>query len=113
MKTAWFKVLTIALLLTLPTLGVAQTQKTRTGTEKTLVGYISDDSCGLQHTPGMDEVTCTLACAKNGKFVLADRAHKLVYNLDKTGQEKAREFAGMKVKVRGRLSGKTMRVTSI
>jgi len=113
MKTVCFKALTIALLLTLPTLAVAQKRKTRAGADQTLVGYVSDDSCGLQHTAGMDEATCTLACARNGKFVLADREHKVVYDLDKTGQEKAREFAGKKVKVRGRLTGKTMRVTSI
>jgi len=47
------------------------------------------------------------------KFVLADRGHKRVYQLDKTGQEKAREFAGQKVKVTGRVMGKTIRVTSI
>jgi hypothetical protein len=29
-------------------------------------------------------------CVKDGKFVLADRDHKRVYQLDKTGQEKAR-----------------------
>ncbi len=31
----------------------------------------------------------------------------------KTGQEKAREFAGQKVKITGRVSGKTIRVSSI
>ena len=60
-----------------------------------------------------DDKSCTLMCVKNGKFVLADRDHKRVYKLDKTGQEKAREFAGQKVKVTGRLSGKTIRVTAI
>jgi hypothetical protein len=35
---------------------------------------------------------------KKGKFVPADRNHKRVCRLDKTGQEKAREFAGQKVK---------------
>ena len=52
-------------------------------------------------------------CVKNGKFVLADRDHKLVYQLDKTGQERAREFAGQKVRVKGRVTGKTIRVTTI
>jgi hypothetical protein len=47
------------------------------------------------------------------KFVLTDTDHKRVYQLDKTGQEKAREFAGQKVKVTGRVSGKTIRVTAI
>ncbi|HEX8069293.1 MAG TPA: DUF5818 domain-containing protein [Pyrinomonadaceae bacterium] len=80
-----------------------------------VVGYISDSSCGLHHMEGMgDEKACTLMCVKGGgKFVLADRDHKVVYRLDKTGQEKAREFAGQKVKVTGRLTGKTIRVTKI
>jgi hypothetical protein len=60
-----------------------------------------------------DDKSCTLMCVKDGKFVLADRDHKRVYQLDKTGQEKAREFAGQKVKVTGRLSGRTIRLTAI
>jgi hypothetical protein len=62
---------------------------------------------------GMDEKDCTLMCVKNGKFVLADRDHKVVYQLDQAGQEKAREFAGQKVKITGRFTGKTIRVTAI
>ncbi|MGI8835186.1 MAG: hypothetical protein ACR2H4_00940 [Pyrinomonadaceae bacterium] len=92
---------------------VGQKTKSRTVPEKTIIGYISDASCGLQHMAGMDEKDCTLMCAKNGKFVLADRDHKLVYQLDRTGQEKAREFAGQKVKIKGRIVGKTIRVTVI
>lgn len=86
----------------------------KTAQEKTLVGYISDNHCGLKHVSGMgDDKSCTLMCVKHGKFVLADRDNKRVYNLDKAGQEKAREFAGQKVKITGRVSGKTIRVTSI
>ena len=81
----------------------------------TVVGYISDSSCGLKHMSGMgDDKSCTLMCVKGGsKFVLADRDHKRVYQLDKTGQEKARDFAGQKVKVTGQVTGKTIKVTSI
>jgi len=60
-----------------------------------------------------DDKSCTLMCVKDGKFVLADRDHKRVYQLDKAGQEKAREFAGQKVKVTGRVVGKTIRVSAI
>src|SRR2546428_4126179 len=83
--------------------------------ETTIVGYISDSSCGLKHMSGMgDDKSCTLMCVKGGsKFVLADRDHKVVYRLDNTGQEKAREFTGQKVKVTGRVTGKTIKVTSI
>jgi hypothetical protein len=89
-------------------------QKTKKA-DRTLVGYVSDNHCGLKHAAGMgDDKSCTLVCVKNGgKFVLADRDHKRVYQLDKAGQEKAREFAGQKVKVTGRLSGNTIRVTAI
>jgi hypothetical protein len=85
------------------------------GTETTIVGYIGDGMCGLKHMDGMgDDKTCTLACVKGGsKFILADRDGKLVYNLDKAGQQKAGEFAGQKVKVTGQLKGKNIRVTSI
>ena len=83
--------------------------------DRTIVGYISDSSCGLKHMSGMgDDKSCTLMCVKGGsKFVLADKDHKRVYQLDKTGQDKAREFAGQKVKVTGQVMGKTIRVTSI
>ena len=54
-----------------------------------------------------DDKSCTLMCFKgDSKFVLADRDHKRAYQLDKAGQEKARDFAGEKVKVTGRLVGK-------
>ena len=48
--------------------------------DTTVVGYISDSSCGLKHMPGMgDDKSCTLMCVKNGKFVLADSDHKRVF----------------------------------
>jgi len=52
-------------------------------------------------------------CVKSGKLVLADRDHKRVYQLDKNGQQKAGEFAGEKVKVTRRVTGKTIRVAAI
>ena len=101
--------------LAAPVSSWAQNSSTAKATEKTLVGYISDSMCGLKHMSGMgDDKNCTLVCVKGGsKFVLADRDHKRVYNLDKAGQEKAREFAGQKVKVIGTLNGKTIRVRAI
>ena len=79
------------------TTGNAQKAKAK-AEPKTVTGYISDSSCGLQHMAGMNEKDCTLMCAKNGKFVLADRDRKVVYQLDSVGQEKAREFAGQRSK---------------
>src|SRR2546426_9112828 len=118
MKTLSVK-LALALLVVVAALAVsassiAQNSNTKAVRERTLVGFISDNHCGLKHMAGMgDDKSCTLMCVKNGKFVLADRDHKRVYQLDKTGQEKAREFAGQKVKVTGRVVGKTIRVSAI
>jgi hypothetical protein len=84
-------------------------------TDTTVVGYISDSSCGLKLMSGMgDDESCALMCVKGGsKFVLADKDHKRVYQLDKAGQEQAREFAGQKVKVIGQVTGRSIKVTSI
>ena len=105
--------LSLSMISALATIATAQKAKAKASAPKSVIGYISDSSCGLQHMAGMDEKDCTLMCAKNGKFVLADRDHKVVYQLDSVGQEKAREFAGQKVKTTGRISGKTIRVTAI
>lgn len=84
---------------------------------KTFTGYIADSQCGLSHAKmlkmkGMGDVSpdkeksCTLKCVEmGGKYVLADRAHKTVYQLD--DQEKPKEFAGQKVKLTGTLDAKT------
>ncbi len=95
--------------------GFAKNSTNNSAADTTIVGYISDSSCGLKHMSGMgDDKSCTLACVKgSGKFVLADRDHKVVYKLDNTGQEKAREFAGQKVKVTGQVTGKTIKVSAI
>ncbi|HKP12749.1 MAG TPA: DUF5818 domain-containing protein [Blastocatellia bacterium] len=86
--------------------------------EKTVVGYVSDSMCGLDHSAMNmgDDKECTLKCVEGGaKFVLADRDHKTVYALDAAAQEKAREFAGQKVRVTGQLDAKakTIQVTKI
>jgi len=101
----------LSVVLVTPLSGVAQKTKPA---DRSLVGFISDNHCGLKHTTGMgDDKSCTLMCVKNGKFVLADSDNKRVYQLDQAGQDKAREFAGQKVKVTGRVSGKMIRVTAI
>ena len=97
-----------------PLSGIAQNSNNKVR-ERSVIGYISDNHCGLKHMKGMgDDKSCTLKCVDGGgKFVLADRDHRRVYQLDKTGQDKAREFAGQKVKVTGRVSGRNIRVTGI
>jgi len=98
-----------------PFSSAAQNSNKSATQERTIAGFISDNHCGLKHMKGMgDDKSCTLMCVdRGGKFVLADRDHKRVYQLDKTGQEKAREFAGQKVKITGRVTGRTIRVTNI
>jgi hypothetical protein len=74
--------------------------------------------CGLDHAAMKmgDDKECTTKCVEGGaKFALADRAHKIVYTLDDAAQQKAREFAGQKVKVTGKVDAKakTIQVTKI
>jgi len=86
-----------------------------TGKTKTLVGHIADSQCGLTHQKmqeagnmGNDDRTCSLKCVEmGGKFVLADRARKVIYTFDDESQEKAHEFAGQKVRIRGQVDSKT------
>ena len=102
----------LGVVLVTPSPSMAKT----TRPDRTVTGVISDNHCGLKHVAGMgDDKSCTLACIKDGKgkLVLADTAHKRVYNLDKVGQEKALEFAGQKVKVTGRVTGRIIHVTKI
>lgn len=87
------------------------------GAEKTIVGYVSDSMCGLDHASMKmgDDKTCTLKCEGGAKLVVADRDHKVVYALDDAAQEKARVFAGQKVAVTGQVDAKakTINVTKI
>ena len=88
-----------------------------TGKETSVVGYIGDSQCGLAHPMNMGEgKECTLKCVDGGGyFVLADRAKKTVYILDKEAQMKVRDFAGQKVKVTGHVNAKakTIHMTNI
>jgi hypothetical protein len=85
--------------------------------KQTIVGYIGDSQCGLKHPMEMgDDKTCTLKCIESGgQFILADRDNGIVYKLDKAGQQKARQFAGQKVRITGTINAKTktIKVASI
>ena len=107
--------LALVAVLTASVTSIGRSSNSSTSADTSIVGYISDSMCGLKHMSGMgDDKSCTLACVKSGsKFVLADRDHKRVYRLDAAGQQKARDFAGQKVKVTGRVVGKTIRVSAI
>jgi hypothetical protein len=68
--------LVLGVMLVTPLSGVAQKTKPA---ERSLVGFISDNHCGLKHMAGMgDDKSCTLMCVQHGKFVLADHDHKRV-----------------------------------
>ena len=107
-----------ALMLLVAVFSTASARTADKAEEKTIVGYISDSMCGLDHKSMKmgDDKACTLKCVDDGgKFVLADRDHKVVYTLDDAAQDKAREFAGQKVKVTGQVDAKakTIQVTTI
>ena len=81
-------------------------------TPRTFVGDISDSMCGLKHMMPGGAKACTEECVKNGsKYVLADQTHQKVYRL--SDQDKAKNFAGAKVRVTGTLKDDTIEVSSI
>lgn len=99
------KKLTAMLFVLTISMGSALAQKG--AKEQTFVGKIGDSQCGLKHRMGMgSDKECTLKCVQMGsKFILADQANKVVYQLD--DQKTAEPFAGQMVKVTGTLDKKT------
>src|SRR2546426_9867238 len=103
--------LVLGVVLVTPLSGIAQKTKKA---ERTLVGYVSDNHCGLKHMAGMgEEKKCTLACGKKRKIVLSDRDHKRGYQLDKNGPQKAGEVGRQKGTGARRGNGKTIKGTAI
>lgn len=89
----------------------------RTARETTLVGYIADNHCGMNHGKmkwNLDAKECALRCAKEGKK-LSLAVNRSVYTLDDAAQDQARQFAGQKVKVTGHVNARarTIHVTKI
>lgn len=88
---------------------------TALASDATFTGSISDSMCGLKHNmKGLSDKECTVTCVKGGaKYILADNAHKKVYDLD--NQAEPAKFAGDNVVVKGSLNkdGKTIHVASI
>lgn len=95
----------------------------KTPKAKTFSGEVMDSQCAVNgshaqmekmHNMPDDSKACTLECVKmGGKFVLYDAATKTTYMLD--DQDKPKEFAGQKVKVKGTYdkATKTIHVESI
>ena len=79
---------------------------------QTLVGTISDTTCGAKHTMGGDAKQCTLDCVKkmNSKYALV--VGDKVYTLE--GKEADLEkLAGAKAKVSGTVDGMKIKVGSV
>ena len=88
--------------------------------DKTLSGEVMDAACAkagshdamMKKEGTKDAKDCTLQCARMGsKLVLFDAATKTIYQLD--NQDKAKEFAGQHVTVKGDVKNKTIKVEEI
>ena len=89
---------------------------------RSFTGEIMDSQCAamrshdrmMQGVEAKDAKDCTRKCVRlGGKYVLYDPATKTAYTLD--DQQKADEFAGQKVSVKGTLDSatKAIHVTSV
>jgi len=68
-----------SVLVVVAVVSIASAQPGDKGEDKTIVGYVSDSMCGLDHSAMKmgDDKTCTLKCCDGGaKFVLAEVAAK-------------------------------------
>jgi hypothetical protein len=114
----------IVSVLVLTSLGPALPRPGGAGEDKPQLfkGEVMDDMCAksgshtemqkMMKSMGNDAKTCTVECVKlGGKYVLYDAASKTSYQLDP--QDKAKDFAGQKVKVTGTSDGGTIHVKSI
>ena len=87
--------------------------------DQVFVGFLTDTECGPNHAPmrakgdmGTSDKECTLKCVEKGAtFGFVDAEGKRFFQLD--DQQKARPFAGEKVRVTGRIEGDSILVTSI
>jgi|SRR5215470_9978580 len=80
---------------------------------ETIVGVISCKECVAEKgaTVSDEHEACAKQCIKHGSEAVLATEGGHVYKLDQ--QDKAREFAGKKVKVTGSVSGESISVTSI
>ena len=75
-------------------------------------GTISDTMCGAKHMmAGSSDAECTRACVKQGSdyaLVVGDKVYTL-----KGDAAELDKFAGQKVKVTGKLDGKTLQASAV
>ena len=92
---------------------VAKNSNDRTAADS-IVGYISDKVCAKKEgakAASDAHKGCAECCVKKGSDVVLVTTDGKIYELDQ--QDKAKEFAGDKVKVTGSVSGDSISVTSI
>lgn len=111
---------TFAAIALLVPLWMASTSSTPTA--KSFTGEVTDSICAQNgshdtmmakmKSMGSDKETCTKKCAEiGGKYVLYDEASKNVFIMD--DQEKAKTFAGHRVRVAGTVAGNHITVTNV
>src|SRR5215468_8624205 len=115
------KQITIAV-LTIAFTSILLWGQNKNAASKVFTGEIMDSQCAamsghemmLKDENAKDAKDCTVKCVQDGgKYVLYDSKAKSTYTLD--DQNKAKEFAGQKVKVSGTLDkkGSTIHVSAI
>ena len=105
-----------ALVITVVLAGVSKASD-----DVTVIGYVSDSMCGLNHTDmqakhggvaQFSDAACVKACVEGGgKYVLADRDGNRTYNLK--DQKKVAKYAGQRVQIHGDLEGDVLEVEKI
>ena len=129
-RSAALGTLAVAVLLAVSMTQASTTKQDQNSTAKTFSGYVMDSACAQmgshsemekQHgMKGNDKLSgaaarkCTELCVQSGsQYVLYDPANKMTYQL--SDQEKAKQFAGDRVRIRGTYdeSSKTITVESI
>lgn len=79
--------------------------------EKTYGGVVSDSHCGTKHSVAGEEAAgCVAKCVSGGaKYTLVSRGKS--YNVEP--QDKFKDFAGKRVRVKGALSGDTITASDV
>ena len=79
---------------------------------ETVEGYISDAHCGAKHDSVSEANSkCVAGCIKHSDPVLVKEGKVLQFDAD--SKEKAKAFAGEKVKIDGDVSGDVIKITAI
>jgi hypothetical protein len=80
--------------------------------DRAMIGWVTDTHCGAKPAASGKHGDCAKKCVDGGaKYALYTPADKKVYVLEP--QEKAADFAGKHVKVKGTVDGETLNVASI